>query len=357
MKLACLLVWIWALATLAGCSDDEGAADAGADGGDTDTVPGPYANLFDEVWQILQDEYPYMDYKTINWHTLRDQCRPLVAGPDATYDIWINEAMDCLLSPLADYHVNIFDLNDEWHTYGTTGWYGNFDNELADTYLVDGGLAVGATGDVTFGTTTEGGFDYVRTDTWSPANLAGVEFGELVDTIGDVPGYVLDVRANSGGSELEAMELAGLFVADTETPYSFFQERVEVDEDEYTHELTSPVPKTIWPEYIADSQYAGPVALLLGHKCMSSCELSVAMLTLSDQVETFGATTRGSSGNPEEKDLSNGTVLRHSTWLLTLADGETVLEWTGIEPEQPVEFVGSSADEVLQAAIDWLLTQ
>jgi len=55
--------------------------------------------------------------------------------------------------------------------------------DLADTYLVDGGLAAGATGDVTFGTTTVGGFGYVRVDTWAPANLAGVQFDELLDTM------------------------------------------------------------------------------------------------------------------------------------------------------------------------------
>jgi hypothetical protein len=363
MKVVPLVITIasWALC---GCAGDEGEGDldGGADGGDTDvdsdadtdTAPGPYAALFDEVWQILQDEYPYMDYKSIDWHALGDECRAIASGDDATYDIWLNQAMDCLLGPLADYHVAILDMNDEWHGYGVLGWTGNFDDDLADTYLVDGGVAAGPYGDVRLGTTVDGGFGYIRVGTWAPASLAGVDFTELIELLGDVPGIAVDVRANSGGSELEAMELAGQFVTDTETPYAFYQLREEIDDDETTHELSSSHDKTMWPEYVVDAPFEGPVAVLIGHKCMSSCELFVAMTGLAGSAETFGATTRGSSGNPVDAELSNGTVLHHSTWLLTLADGETVLEWNGIDPDHPVEFTGASGDEVLEAAIDWL---
>jgi len=361
------LIWILVTAALLASCADDGAddSDAGADGGDTDvdsdadtdTVPGPYEGLFDEVWQILQDEYPYMDHKSVDWHALGDTCRPLVESADANYDIWLTQAMDCLLGPLADYHVAILDVNEEWHGYGVEGWTGNFDVELADTYLVDGGLAAGPYGDVRFGTTVAGGYGYVRVETWSSASLAGIDFTELVELIGDVPGYALDVRMNSGGSELEAMELAGQFVGDTETPYAFFQVRQETDDDPQTHELGAMQDKTLWPDYAVDTPFDGPVAVLVGHKCMSSCELFVAMMGLADGAETFGATTRGSSGNPDEKELENGTILRHSTWLLTLADGETVLEWSGIEPEHAVEFAGGTSDEVLEAALDWLDAQ
>jgi len=347
---------------LAGCAEDDPGddLDAGADGGDTDadsdtdTAPGPYANLFDEVWQILQDEYPYMDYKSIDWLALRDECRPLAAAQDATYDIWLTQAMDCLLAPLADYHVAILDVNDEWHGYGVEAWTGNFDDELADGYLVDGGLAAGPNGDVRFGKTADGGFGYIRVGTWSSAALAGVDFADLIAMIGDVPGFAIDVRGNSGGSELEAMELAGQFTADTETPYAHYRLRAETDNDETTHELGATSDKTLWPDYAAETPFAGPVAVLTGHKCMSSCELFVTMMGLVDGAETFGATTRGSSGNPDDKTLSNGTVLHHSTWLLLLADGETVLEWNGLAPDHPVEFGGDGVDEVLEAAIDWL---
>lgn len=349
---------------VAGCAEDEsGDLDAGADGGDTDsdsdsdTSPGPYAALFDEVWQILQDEYPYMDHKSIDWQALGDECRELVSGSDATYDTWLNQAMDCLLAPLADYHVAILDMSDEWHGYGVDGWTGNFDSELADTYLVDGGLASGPSGDVRFGTTADGGYGYIRVETWSPASLAGVEFGDLLAMIGDVPGLMIDVRANSGGSELEAMELAGQVVSDTETPYAFYQLRNETDDDPTTHELGPTQDKTLWPDYVAAAPFEGPVAVLVGHKCMSSCELFVSMMGLAETAETFGATTRGSSGNPDDKELTNGTVLRHSTWFLVLADGETALEWNGIEPDHAVAFVGGATDEVIEEALLWLGTQ
>ena len=78
------------------------------------------------------------------------------------------------------------------------------------------------------------------------------------------------------------------------------------------------------------------------------------MLKLSSTVRLFGATTGGATGNPDHELLSDGTQLRHSTWLLTLADRETVLEWNGIEPDTPVEFLGAGTDEVMDAALTWL---
>ncbi len=331
-------------ATACGGSDDEAAVHESS----------KHARLFDEVWEIMQAEYPYFEHKGVDWHALRTTCRPSVQPLDSSYATWRDEAMDCLLAPLVDYHVNIFDPNGTAHGYGLSGYNANFDVKLVGKYLEADGTSV-ADGVVIYGKTVSGGFGYVRVASWSPDAVAQVDFAAIRSVIGAVPGYIVDVRRNGGGSTNEAERLVGELLSSTE-PYGWARVRQEVDGDPLTHELGQPRALKVRPDRFAADPFAGPVALLIGQGCVSSCELFSLMMELSPNMTSFGATTRGASGNPDIKTLSNGAKLRHSTSLMLLSDAKTVLEWRGVEPDVPVAFTGGASDQVLDAAIKWLET-
>jgi hypothetical protein len=342
------------LASLTACDINEPPSDLIQQPGefrDCTDPPEEQEVLFQEVWTVLDATYPYFDYKEIDWLALHDKCRELVCEERHDYDDFIGPAADCLLAPLADEHVGLTDPEGEFHGYGVEGYTPNSLDSLANERLDYATLVEGPTS-VT-GTLNGGRFGYIRVDSFS----VGLEdFGSRVAAVGVVEGWVIDMRQNGGGNELAAMELAGQFVEDTTTPYSYVQYREETDGDPTTHELGPQTARTLDADLVADEVFVGNVALLIGDGCVSSCESFVAMMDLAESLRTFGDTTRGSSGNPEEIVLEADGVTRllSSTWFDTLGDGTTVIEWNGIDPDEPVDFEGGEEDQILEAAILWV---
>jgi len=342
------------LACLAACDIDEPKSDViqqpGEFRGCTDTPEEPEL-LFEEVWSILDATYPYFDYKGIDWPALHDECRELVCEERHDYEDFIGPAADCLLAPLRDDNVALFDPEVMLHTYGVSPYAPNSLDSLSDARLDAGSIVQAAT--TTTGTLNGGRFGYLRVEGFS---LGLDDFAARIAEVGVVEGWVLDMRRLGTGDELAAMELAGQFVDDTTTPYSYVQSREESDGDPTTHELGAPIALTIDPDEVADDVFGGNVAVLVGEGCSNGCESFVAMMDLAQSARTFGDTTRGASGQPDLVTLEadGATLLLSSTLLQTIGDGTTVIEWNGIDPDEPVEFVGGDTDPILEAAITWV---
>jgi hypothetical protein len=346
------------VATLGACQldpppDDGIALPPNPDAGCDDKAAKP-EKLFEEVWSILDATYPYFDYKQIDWQAQHDACLEEVCEPEHEYEDFIGSGMDCLLAPLSDWLVQVFDRDGESHTFGTEYDESNISLPRADGYLDDGTLTV--ENGTTSGRLADGRFGYLRVESFS-SNTLDDDLVDLIAAIGPVEGFVIDVRsANSGASAENAMDVAGFFVTDTTNPYGFDEYREEVDGDPATHELGPPIPKTIEADRVQQEPFTGPVAVLTGEVCWIGCEWFVAMMELAPDVRSFGAATRGRSSDWQGVflDADDETQLISSTSLTTLPDG-TIIEWNGIAPDEPVEFdEGNLEDDVLEAAIAWL---
>jgi len=318
-----------------------------------DEKSGKPEDLFEEVWTILDETYPYIEYKGIDWSALHDECLVEVCDPDHEYEDFATSGMNCLLAPLSDWLVFVIDRDGEYLRYGIEYAQSNVNPSLADGYLDDGTLTLENT--TTAGRLEDGRFGYLRVEAFESSSLDD-DVEELVAGIGPVEGYVVDLRENVvGNSEQIAMDVAGQFVTDTATPYGFDQYREEIDGDPATHELGPPIAKSIESDRVADSPFAGPVAVLTGEVCWTSCEWFLAMMKLAPDVRSFGAATQGNSSEAQLLTLEadSETFLVSSTSLASLGDG-TVIEWNGIAPDELVEFSDDGDDEVLEAAIAWL---
>ncbi len=105
-----------------------------------------------------------------------------------------------------------------------------------------------------------------------------------------------------------------------------------------------------------DWQFTRPVAVLIGDRCVSSSESFILMMTTLEHVITIGDTTRGSSGNPREFRLGDGTRYTIPRWVAYKTD-MTVLEDVGIFPDIPIpadSSVVNRQDRVLEKAIEIL---
>jgi C-terminal processing protease CtpA/Prc len=75
-----------------------------------------------------------------------------------------------------------------------------------------------------------------------------------------------------------------------------------------------------------------------------------------DHVTTIGDTTRGSSSNPQEYTLEDGTRYTISSWVACKAD-QTILEDVGLFPDIPIpacESIVNNRNVVLERAIELL---
>src|SRR6185312_11321432 len=96
--------------------------------------------------------------------------------------------------------------------------------------------------------------------------------------------------------------------------------------------LTAQIERELGP--LGPWRYDRPVVLLIGQKCMSSCESFVGMMTGDPQVTTMGDHTAGSSGNPDIVHLPLDLTVSVPQWIDYLPDG-TVLDEHGFQPQIP----------------------
>jgi len=196
------------------------------------------------------------------------------------------------------------------------------------------------------------GVGYIRVNSFSEDNNLAVdawdwaiaEFTELEAT-----GLIVDVRGNGGGLLLAANYFAG----------SFIDERLLLDEfalPDGEGDLVGLAPDYVEP---SETQWDGPVAVLIDESCASACEYFSAAVALADEANLIvGSTpTAGVYAAVAPWSLPGDTYFQASAVAFT-RDGEVFLEGKGLPPtlDVPVtaESLLSPEDEVLAAADDAL---
>jgi C-terminal processing protease CtpA/Prc len=202
----------------------------------------------------------------------------------------------------------------------------------------------------------ESGLGYIRITTFSDDYALMATMWErfiqnLIDN--DIPGVILDLRINGGGSGALASDFAGYF----------FDEEIEVYQRSYYNELLGEweygeFPATIEPGPL---YYDGNVAVLVSPTCVSACEGFAAMLTENNRATIVGHyATAGAFGEVGrgQYDMPDGYSMQFPTGRPETMDGDLYIEDVGVVPDIVVPVTEESAlgqiDAVLQAAIDEL---
>jgi hypothetical protein len=297
-----------------------------------------------ELRRLITEEYSYRDRLGIDWQAVFDAAAPQVQAARSRGAL--GRALARTLAPAQDPHLTI-DVVGLWVRTFTPSVVPNFNAKLLQRSLP----ALEKKNRIVTAARYEEGIVYLNIASWG-LTAENDELQPALDVIAactDAKGLILDVRANGGGAEPVAKRIAGCFVP-----------------EEYTysrHRNVAPgVPGGLGPMCDRSVQplpdgpaYRGRVALLIGPACMSSNESFILMMRGDPQCRSFGARTRGSSGNPHPHELAAGLRVNVPSWQDYFPDG-TLLEGRGIDPDQPVEFAPAPAggDPVLAAALEWL---
>ena len=205
----------------------------------------------------------------------------------------------------------------------------------------------------------DSGLGYIRVTTFSDdyhlmASMWETYLEGLIEN--EVPGLIIDLRYNTGGSGGLAMDFAGYF----------FDEEILLGRSSYYNDLTGEFEYTKYPARIKPGPilYEGPIAVLVSPSCISACEGFANALSQGGRstivghypsAGAFGEVGRGQYTLPEELEMQFPTGRPETL------DGQLLIEGQGVPLDITVPVTEGSAlgivDSILQAAVEVLLDQ
>ena len=294
---------------------------------------------FDQLWSAFDFGYAMFGLRPeVDWAAARDRFRPKALACQTSDEF----AAVCaeMLKPLRDLHVSLRLAGTEVPVFDrprTLNANPSAHKAILGNLKKSGQLQSAVTSD-NIGFIGLYGFE----DEAIPEL-----FNQALEPMRQTRSLILDVRCNGGGNERLAQQVAGRFFTN-EFVYAYNQFR---DGPAYTN-LTQKVARKIEPA--GPWCYEHPVVLLIGQKCMSSCESFVGMMTGDAQVTTMGDHTCGSSGNPQVVELPLSMTVTLPQWIDYKPDGQP-LDEHGFVPQVPfapeLGAFGPGRDDLLSAAL------
>jgi len=297
---------------------------------------------FAVLTQLVKTRYPFLQFKHINWDSLVQAYRPVVAASkgDEIYPVF-----DRLLAELHDGHVKI--LTEGGGSVETYEWPRLVDDKTYNPLVVrkyfGSDLRLAGNNNMEYGI-LPGNIGYCYISTFSEGN------GTWPNTIDDVlahlqntEGLILDVRNNGGGGNFTWNTIVSRFATTT-----------------ITYEFYLPDGSTFFTSRIVPSgaiQYRRPVVVLMNGASFSAAELFPELMKQIPAVTTLGDTTGGGGGSNEIFKLPSGKRIQIPTSYFRRFDG-TMIEWNGVPPDiyvaQTIDDVDQGRDKQLERAIQVL---
>lgn len=264
----------------------------------------------DQVWTTVRDKHFDPNLGGVDWVKAGDEARQGVLRATSEKDA--RAAIETMLARLGHSHVGIIP-RQAFEKLGSGAF---------NLPKVDSKIAFERRGDA----------GYLRIAVFvDPENLDQT-MRQAIDTCRDCRGFVVDLRGNPGGVGGMASALAGWFVERPEAMGT-------VQFRGYAIKLLA-FPRT--------ERFAGPLAVLIDKKSMSTAEFFAAGMKDLKRARIFGERSPGMALPSVIERLPNGDGLQYPTANYVSAGGKAI-EGEGIIPHQEVP-----SPEALVAALAWI---
>lgn len=201
------------------------------------------------------------------------------------------------------------------------------------------------------------GYGYVSIYSFSDNELLTVQLWErMIRTFiqADVPGIIIDMRFNGGGSG---------FLADQLAAYFFQEEHVLGYSAQYNEQINDFYfdPRSV-DEFILppeELRYDGEVAVIIAPSCFSACEFFSYNMTIDDRAAIVGHyPTGGLGGGVNDFFMPEGMSIRFTVSRAVDRDYNIHIEGQGVAPTVDVPVTLESelgdGDFLISAAEEWL---
>ncbi|MEL7234206.1 MAG: S41 family peptidase, partial [Chloroflexota bacterium] len=203
----------------------------------------------------------------------------------------------------------------------------------------------------------ESGYGYVQISSFNQNEVLTVQDWEYFLTTvknAGIPGIIVDMRFNGGGSPSLANGLAGYFYEE-ETIIGY---RAVYNEETGEFFVEEENPTIIYPAP-EPFRYTGQITLLVGPSCASACETFSYAVSELDNVTVVGQyATAGLGGGVNDFFLPEDLNIRFTVNRGLNADQEIHLEGIGVVPDVRIPFneetIFAEGDIVLETAIEVL---
>jgi len=298
-----------------------------------------------ELHRLVNEEYSYWNLRDVDWENLFSIYSSVLNNADDP-NVFAQHAAG-LLANAQDAHLWV-KVGDQYPPVFKQSIERNYNYNVLTTLVPNWG---DQNNRVSTGYFSDGNIGYIWIDSWrvdNPEELDAVFVA--LNNFTSTNGLIIDVRANGGGSETLARQVAGCFVTQSKL-YAKHRYRDITQPDGF-----GPVNSRWLDPNPSHPTYVGKVVVLMGEVCMSSCDAFLLMMKQVADCNLMGVPSYGSSGNSKPHDLSNGVTVWLPSWIAMRPDG-TCFEGEGIFPHITVEATQEqllTEDPVLDAALDLL---
>ncbi|MEJ2747172.1 MAG: S41 family peptidase, partial [Anaerolineae bacterium] len=201
------------------------------------------------------------------------------------------------------------------------------------------------------------GYMYVQIFSFADNDLLSIQLWErMMRALNEnqIPGLIIDMRQNGGGSGFLADQMAAYFFNE---PYvlgntGYYDE----DRGEFYFD-----PRTEEKFYLPaeELRYNGHIAVLVGPNCASACEFFSYDMTVADRAAIVGQyPTAGLGGSIDQVAMPEGESFRFTQGRAVDNEGNIHIEGIGVVPTVRVpvneDTLFSAGDPILEAAIAYL---
>ncbi|HEX5054849.1 MAG TPA: S41 family peptidase [Planctomycetota bacterium] len=291
--------------------------------------------------KVLAERYSYYDLRVDDWKGLEKKHAAALLA--ARTDRGFAAAAAHMLEPTQDLHLYL-RCGDQTFATGRRAVDSLFRRQLVDRLV-----ATKPVGPHALAGRTEDGIGYLLVDAWT-SEVDPEVIGGAITELADTAALVIDARANAGGDETIAQQVAGWFVTGTRV-YAKNRYRDRPGKSGF-----GPVLDRTITGHGPDRHYDKPIAVLTSRYVMSSNESFVMMLQQARDCTVIGQPTFGSSGNPKPFDLGNEVTIVVPSWQDLRLDG-TVIEGEGLAPDVLVPCTDKDLethDPILEKALEVL---
>lgn len=289
-----------------------------------DFKEGDPVSVFESCWAFYDQQYPYFELKGIDWDQVYNTYRPSISSETTKQQL--AEILSEMMRELKDYHVYLDgdeQINFTKLSYTSVRLQSypldepqpsEVFNTFPDIVNIDDPILVYDS--------PSNNIAYVELFGFDSSNQ---NFTQILNTVRNKRGLIIDIRRNSGGSSSAMEAIASNFTNDK---IRYAEERYRINSNR--NDFTKWYP--LFVDGTSTRTFNKPVVLIISQLTGSAAERFASIMKEFPQVTLIGDTTFGGSGGILEYALPNGWVCTSSFKQVIRENGQYI-EYAGISPD------------------------